>query len=388
TPDPPPPPGPPPAGVARGGRLGVGRGAGGGPHDFNNLLVVVASHAVLLRDHADAAVRESAGELAELVQRATELVRQLLVVGQREAHAPVLVELGAALEPLMPLLRRMIRDNVVISLNREARCWVNVDPSRLDRAVTNLVLNGAEAIADDGRIGLTVRVAEGPDGPWAELRVEDTGSGMTAEQLEHALEPYYSTKTASQGTGLGLSTVHGAVQEAGGTLSLGQTGSRGTCVVVRLPLVRSAPLPESPSRGAPEAPPPEATTEVAPLRILVVDDQEYLARAVARMAKQMGWRPRTASGLEEAVELALSETFDLLLSDVVMPGADGPAVAVAVRAVQPGLPVLYMTGYAAGAFGDAIDDQVVLRKPFDSQELQQAVDIVLATARRDDASHP
>ncbi|MEO0606114.1 MAG: response regulator, partial [Myxococcota bacterium] len=150
------------------------------------------------------------------------------------------------------------------------------------------------------------------------------------------------------------------------------------------PLVRTAPLPESPASpgAAPDVPPPETTTEARALRILVVDDQDYLARAVARMAKQMGWHPRTASGLEEAVELALTETFDLLLSDVVMPGADGPAVAVAVRAVQPGLPVLYMTGYAAGVLGDAIDDQVVLRKPFDSQELQQAVDIVMARARR------
>ncbi|MEO0603086.1 MAG: ATP-binding protein, partial [Myxococcota bacterium] len=207
----------------------LGRLAGGVAHDFNNLLVVVASHAALLREHADAAVRESAGELGELVQRATELVRQLLVVGQREAHAPVLVELGTALEQLMPLLQRMIRDNVVVTLNREARCWVNVDPSRLDRVITELVLNGAEAIADDGRIGLTVRVGEGPDGPRAEILVEDTGSGMTAEQLEHAFEPYYSTKTASQGTGLGLATVHGAVKEAGGNLTLALRGTQGTC---------------------------------------------------------------------------------------------------------------------------------------------------------------
>ncbi len=365
----------------------LGRLAGGVAHDFNNLLVVVASHAALLAEHADQEVRESSRELTDLVQRATELVRQLLVVGQRDTHAPVLVELGAALEKLMPLLRRMIRNNVVLTLTREARCWVNVDPSRLDRVVTNLVLNGAEAIADDGRIGLVVTVGEGP---VAELRVEDTGSGMTSEQLEHALEPYFSTKTASHGTGLGLATVHGAVTEAGGTLRLGSTGTRGTSVVVRLPLVRSEAMPASPATPSPrpDEPAPPVSNEITRLRILVVDDQEYLARAVARMANGLGWAPRIATGLEDAVALALEEPFDLLLSDVVMPGADGPAVCVAVRAVQPELPVLFMTGYAAGVLGDAVEGQTVLRKPFGSTELQHAVEIVLAKARRGGASSP
>ena len=357
----------------------VGRLAAGIAHDFNNLLVVVASHATLLAEHGDAEVRESADELTDLVKRASEVVNGLLVVGQQGPHAPVLLELGASLEGLMPFLDRMIRDNVVISLNQEARVWVRIDPGRLHQVVTNLVLNARDAIEGDGRIGLTVLEGANGEGPCAELWVEDTGVGMGEEQLARAFEPYFTTKTASQGTGLGLATVHGAVAEAGGRVDIQSDVGTGTRVIVHFPLVRSEPI------TTPRATPSSPTRPVAArrragrkLHVLIVDDHAYLLRAVSRMIGRLGWTCRTATGLEEAVERALQESFDLLLSDVVMPGADGPAVYAAVRAVQPGLPVLFMTGYADGVLGDSLGTQLVLRKPFGEAELAQAVELALS----------
>jgi len=362
----------------------VGRLAGGVAHDFNNLLTVVASHAMLLADHDDDEVRESADELTSLVDRATQLVRQLLVVGQQGPHAPVLLEIGDAVEELLPLLQRMIRASVVLGLTREARCWVRIDPARLDQVVTNLVLNASEAIEGDGRIGLSVGVTDGPDGPRAELGVADTGPGMSPEQIARAFEPYYSTKTAEQGTGLGLATVHGAVKEAGGEVTIDSPPAGGTQVSVRLPLERSEPFTPRVVREAP--PPARAQAAGGALRLLIVDDREYLARSVARMVRSLGWTASTATGLSEAVDHALRDRFDVLLSDVVMPGADGPAVFAAVSAVQPGLPVLFMTGYADGVLGDALRDEVVLRKPFSVEQLQQALDIVLTRAAATRAS--
>lgn len=341
----------------------LGRLAGGVAHDFNNLMTVLSMHAAMLDDSPDPEARREAEGMLEVLDRATTLTRQLLVFG-RAASEPRIIELGEAVEGMMPVLERLIRADIAMTLSRDGRCGVRIDPGRLEQIVTNLVLNARDAIPSQGTIALSVRAEE----EHAVLEVSDDGVGMSAEVIEHIFEPYFSTRSLGDGTGLGMATVHGAIQEADGEIAIDSAPGQGTTVRVRLPRcalpARSEPTPSLP---------PEP---VSGLRVLIVDDRPEVLRAVAALGVRIGWTVVTAGGLREAAEAASRVALDLLLTDVVMPGGDGPAVQRAVRQQHPDLPTVFMTGYTTDevSLGDAA---IVLNKPFTVEALREATRIAL-----------
>lgn len=338
---------------------GLGRLAGGVAHDFNNLLTVVSVHTDLLRSHADPAVAETGAELHQSVERASELTGRLLVFGQRDPKPAVAIDVGATVGALLPMLRRLIRADVELDLQVEDRVGVRMDPGRMDQVVMNLVTNGADAIEGAGRVSVRVRRHE----DRAELLVTDDGRGLSSASMEQVFEPYYSTKESGQGTGLGLATVLGVLEEAGGTIDFASTPGVGTTARVRLP--------EVPLSEAPEAPKPAPEPVSASLRVLLVDDQDAVRRALVRVSEGLGWDVTDAANLEQAVARAKEKEFDLLVTDVVMPGGSGPEVAEAVQALHPGLPVLFISGHTDGVLEQHQLAQL-LRKPFTRKQLAAA----------------
>ncbi|MEN0061768.1 MAG: ATP-binding protein [Myxococcota bacterium] len=347
----------------------IGRLAGGIAHDFNNLLTIVSSHASQLQSHLDPPVRQAADSLGRTVERAATLTRRLLVVGRKSPTKPQVIELGRAMRRFLPLLSRLIREDIELRVEAADPVWVSIDRGRLDQIVTNLVVNGRDAIEGPGII--QIRVTQ-RDEEWAVLTVEDDGVGITAPEVTHLFEPYFTTKTASRGTGLGLATVQGAVSEAGGDIEVHSEVGVGTCMTVLLPLV-----PE-PAHAPPSLPPRPLEEPQRPkaLRVLLVDDQHDVARSLGRLVASLDWIPHLASSLGETLAILEREPIDVLVTDVVMPGANGPEVLRQARSRHPELPVIFMSGHPDGLLDD-LDESLgrmpFLRKPFAQEDLVRAV---------------
>ena len=350
----------------------VGRLANGIAHDFNNLLLIVTSHASQLQDHGDPMIREVSGSLLRTVSRAVTLTRRLLVLGGQAPQRPEVMELGAALQRFLPLLRRLIREEVSLSLTVREPVWVEVDAARLDQIVTNLIVNAQDAITRHGRVRVIVGIRSDD---WAELTVQDTGAGIPPDQLAHIFEPYFTTKGPGQGTGLGLATVHTAVREAGGHIEVDSNLGGGTKMTVLLPRVEPAPTADM------EYPPVPAVPKVPDgLQVLVVDDQPDVARSLGRLVRSLGWVSHLAGTASEAIGVLDSKPIDIVITDVVMPGASGHDVIAEGRARRPELHVLLMSGHA-DPFPDTSDEELqdvpLLRKPFTRDDLASAVAEVL-----------
>jgi len=335
----------------------LGRLAAGVAHDFNNLFTVILAYAEMLREHPDPEVQGMATELLYTVERGVEVARGLLQFGRGRGHARRALDLAGRLEELQPQLRRLVRDEVELDVQIEPGPGAVLDAGQLDRIVTNLVINAEQATRGEGVV--TVRLRS--DGEEVVLEVQDRGVGMTPEQRERAVEPYYTTRSSDRGTGLGLSIVHGIVVDAGGTLSFESSPDDGTTVSVRLPREELEPEPE---------PEPAGADTLEGLRVLFVEDREDVRRAVQRMFAGLGWDARMVDSLAAAEDALRAGPVDLLISDVVMPMGSGPEVREALRRIVPGLPTLFVSGYVDRP--QAIGDSPVLLKPFGREELLRA----------------
>lgn len=338
----------------------LGRLSGGIAHDVNNVLTAVGGYASVLAEHHDPAVRAEADGLVDAVRRGSEVTRGLLQFGRTAKDDEGTVDIAARAEELFPLLRRLIRSDIELHLDVEPTCLVALPSGQTDQLLTNLVLNARDAIDSSGHV--TVRVKT--EGELVILTVEDDGRGMSEAQLAHALEPYFTTKALGEGTGLGLATVHGIATNVGGDVTIDSELGRGTRVVVRLPRAAEV-ISEKPAKV--EEPEP-----IKQIRVLFVDDRPDIGRACARMAKRLGWESRIASTLDEAVAALREGPVDVLVTDVVMPEADGPRVRAALAELQPVLPTVFVSGYLDDVdIGDDPRD-VFLQKPFSLDALAQA----------------
>jgi PAS domain S-box-containing protein len=352
----------------------LGRMAGGIAHDFNNLLGVIRGYAELLLryPHGEEDVRAALEEVVNASDRGARLTSQLLAFGRRQLLRPHAVDLRAALGEMDGMLRRILGEAVTLEVLSPGPVWVRVDPGRLEQVVLNLVVNARDAMPAGGCMTIEARAGRGESGTAAPacLRFTDTGEGMPPEVLEHVFEPFFTTKAEGKGTGLGLSTVYGVVTQSGGSVTVESVPGQGTTFEVFLP--PSAP-PEGGSVPSSGKPVPRGRET-----LLVVEDQAVLRGIVVRALSEQGYRVLEAPGADEGLRLASLEgpRIDLVLTDVVMPGAGGWALVEALRAGHPGLKAIFMSGHGADALaphGVADGSVRMLPKPFRLEDLAHAV---------------
>jgi len=341
--------------------------AGGIAHDFNNILTIIGGHAQLLEHDlpADDPRHEDAVAIRQATERATAITRQLLAFSRRQPLRPERVDLGAAVADFASLAGRLLGPEIELVTERpEEPLEVLIDRSQLEQVFMNLAVNARDAMPGGGRLS----VSAGSDGEGARIVVADTGMGMTDEVLAHAFEPFYTTKEVGRGTGLGLATVYGAVEGAGGTVTVRSTPGAGTTFEIVLPLAPaddSAPVPAGDS--APDRP------DARPV-VLLVDDEPAIRQLAGRLLERDGF---TVIRVETALAaIALIEdpavAIDVVLTDLVMPGMGGADLAAVVRRVRPTVPIVFMSGFAAADVVTSLDAPVV-PKPFTAEVLIGAV---------------
>jgi two-component system, cell cycle sensor histidine kinase and response regulator CckA len=355
----------------------VGELAAGVAHDFNNLLTAILGAANDLDFHTEAAGQEDLAQIKTSARRGAALVRQLLAFGGQQTLQPRVVALNEAVQGVASLLRRLVGPGITLTLAlEEPGRMVRLDPTQLDQVLVNLAVNARDAMPDGGTLLITtghrlVLAKEGdgadriPPGRYATLEVRDSGGGIPAEILPRIFEPFFSTKRASGGTGLGLATVHGIVRQSGGHLSVQSTQGIGTSFCITLPRHEAAAPVSAASRQAGPRP-----ARSAGRRLLLVEDEAPVRRLAARALRRAGWEVIEAACGTDALEAA-PERVTLLVSDVVMPGLDGPGLVRALREKQPGLPAILISGYADATQREtlAADDIGFLAKPFGMGEL-------------------
>ncbi len=343
----------------------VGRLAGGVAHDFNNLLTVIAGHAELLQREL-APAQASSQEVAQILQttrHARDLVRQLLTFARRDLPAPQVVDVSAEIGHAEKMLLRLLGAQVELrTAGIDVPHWVLIDPSQFQQVLMNLAINARDAMPDGGELRIEARRQHRDGRDEVVVTVADTGTGMSQETLERAFEPFFTTKPG--GSGLGLSTCHGIVQGSGGRLDVESEPGRGATIEITWPEARAPdPLPAS-------VPEPAAAPGTARETVLVVEDDESIRNLLARVLGQAGYEVLTAPDAHEALALGSETRFDLLLTDVVMPGMNGGDLVFRLRARQPTLRALLMSGYATDSLAGRIPEAVeFLAKPFTPEEL-------------------
>jgi CheY-like chemotaxis protein len=365
----------------------VGRLAGGIAHDFNNILVVILSYAELLRKELRAAdmpeQAEHAREIRAAGDRAAELTRQLLTFSRGHPTLPNPTDLVELLGSLGSLLHRLIGEHIDFELHLPpGPVTVLADQSQIEQLVVNLAANARDAMPAGGRLCVELshhthqKSAAFPRleaGSYASLRVIDSGDGMTREQVEHAFDPFYTTKPPGSGSGLGLATVHAIAEQCGGGACIESAHGEGTTVSVLLPLCSAEPVtPESRSHTAGSL----AGSET----ILVAEDEDAIRKLMCDALEQHGYHVLRAADGAEAVEVARScdADIDLVISDIVMPRLSGPEFVKQLKTMRPGVKVIFMSGYAQdwSASGATVDENTkILEKPF-------SPDILLSAARK------
>jgi PAS domain S-box-containing protein len=347
----------------------IGRLAGGIAHDFNNLLQAILASAQVLSmiDGRLERQQETAAEIVEHVQRGAALTRQLLLFARRGVSRREPVDLGSVVESAKGLLRRLLRENIAIDVRIGAEpIAVRLDRGQFDQVMMNLALNAADAMPDGGRLTL----AAGRDADSAWFAVSDTGVGVPAELLDRLFEPFFTTKSAERGTGLGLAVVHGIVSQHGGHVSVQSAVGKGTTFRVELPLVEGDVLPVV---RPDEAPGPASGRGE---RILIVEDNPAVRRVLSTLLTRVGYQVHAVGSGEAAGTLPLEPAFDVVLSDVMLPGASGLAVARSLRERWPELKVILMSGYAEDEIlRREIDEGAVrfVQKPVDIETLAREV---------------
>jgi len=367
----------------------VGRLAGGVAHDFNNLVTVILAGVEALKHDLRQGLApepEIVEEVGAAGERARDLTRQLLAFARRQVIDPVPLDLNVLMRSSEKLLRRVLGEDVELSTKLQPALWpVRCDPGQVEQVVLNLAVNARDAMPRGGKLSIETTNVDVDEAltasrPWmrkgsyARLSIRDSGQGMSPEVLAHVFEPFFTTKPVGKGTGLGLATVYGIVKQSEGYILVESTPGEGTTFdlffprILDFPVAAVPPAPVRPTQG----------TET----VLVVEDDPQVREVVIRSLRAGGYRVLAAGGAQEALELGANGhgPLHLLLTDIVMPGLDGRAVADRLRPRHPGLRVLYVSGYTR----DAIVQRAVLDagidflpKPFTQSTLLARVREVL-----------
>ena len=342
----------------------IGKLTGGIAHDFNNLLSVVSNGLELMRQR----VREASDlrlldTMAHAVSRGGALTQQLLTFARQQPITSEPRDLARVIRSFESVLRRASRNAIRFELDLAPSLPpAQVDAAQFETGLLNLIVNARDATADGGRIGVSTRLRELKEhevpplaaGRYIEVCVEDTGSGMPPEVLEHAIEPFFTTKEVGKGTGLGLSQVYGMVQQCGGAIQLRSALGEGTTVSLFFPVDET--------EGAQANEPPEAD------KVLVVDDQPDVLEVTCELFRTLGLNALPAISAREAINvLQRTPGITFMLSDVMMPGMGGVELARRAKEIQPGLRVILASGFSGPAHAASqgeLEGFAFLAKPY------------------------
>ena len=358
----------------------IGTLAGGIAHDFNNMLTVISgfTQMALMRVGKNHEVAEDLKQVSEAAHSAAGLTHQLLAFSRKQVMQPRVLDLEQVVTGMEGMIRRLIGPHITLSVVNDADpVRIKADPSQLEQVLLNLAVNARDAMPHGGtltiQLGHTTR-ATGHEA--AELRVKDTGTGMTTEVRDRVFEPFFTTKEVGKGTGLGLSTVYGIVAQSGGTINVESTLGAGTTFIVTFPTATEYPVSFNEGKTDAELPCGDET-------ILVVDDEEAVLEFVRRTLKGCGYTVVTAlSGVEALTMARGSERIDLLLTDILMPQLTGPQLVERYIEKFPAPSIIYMTGFMDDATMrlELAEDVMLLRKPFNAIELARMVRSTLDAA--------
>jgi PAS domain S-box-containing protein len=365
----------------------IGRLAGGVAHDFNNNLTVINGYCdILLSSLAgDDPARKEISQIRKAGSQAANLTRQLLTFSRRQAFSPQRVDLNELVTEAKSLLGRLFGEQIRIQTRLGLRLpGVVADPTQLHQVLMNLVINARDAMPGGGDIGIetssvcleeeqAARTVGARPGEFVRLTVSDTGAGMDAETKRHIFEPFFTTKPRGAGTGLGLATVYGIVQQSKGWVECESEPGMGTTFRVLLPAVTGDVAPAA--EISPKAAPGHET-------ILLVEDQDDVRLLTLTILEGAGYSILEADSGAKALEISAScqQPIDLLLTDVVMPGMTGPELAKRLRALRPGIQVLFVSGYTEDEGFEGVDSEGgfhLLSKPFTPSALTAKVHQVL-----------
>ncbi len=364
----------------------VGQLTGGVAHDFNNLLAVIIGSAELLVDEVGdnrllTAIDRAATRGAELTQR-------LLAFSRQQSLAPQSIDLAELVASMDSLLQRTLGEPVKIVTNVPEDIWpVLADPGQLENALLNLAINARDAMPDSGVLEIScsnIELLEGDDrvsdevaaGDYVLIAIRDTGSGMTQDVLEHVFEPFYTTKSVGEGTGLGLSMVYGFARQSGGDVVIESEVGTGTEVKIFLPRSAAVAASVEPERS-------NGSTRGQGEVILILEDDADVSAYISAVLGGLDFRVLAAPDASSALRILEEEgPVDLLLSDVVLPGGvSGPEFAIKAKDIQPQLRVIFMTGYVSDTWvHEKLPEtaKTVLNKPFRREELVKAIHNTLA----------
>jgi NO-binding membrane sensor protein with MHYT domain/nitrogen-specific signal transduction histidine kinase/CheY-like chemotaxis protein len=370
----------------------VGQLTGGVAHDFNNILTIVLANADAIIEDAAASphIVRRAQEICDAGQKAAELTRRLLAFSRRQILQPVKSDLGDIVASTGQLMRRTLGGHIVVQTAGAAQLWTTlVDRTQVESSLINLCINARDAMPTGGRITIETKnvtldrdyVASQEDeiaaGDYVMLSVTDTGSGMSPEVVKRAFEPFFTTKPVGKGTGLGLSMVYGFIRQSNGHIKIYSEVGHGTTVRMYFP--RSDAPSAAASVARPQAPPGGSE------RILVVEDEEAVRAIVGEQLRGLGYAVQLAGDAEQALALLRSHRFDLVLTDVVMPGRlNGKGLADEVERSWPGTRVVFMSGYSENALlndGRLEKGVMLLAKPHQKADLARIIRSALSGGR-------
>jgi PAS domain S-box-containing protein len=349
----------------------LGELTGGIAHDFNNLMTVIRGSAELLqRGDLTPVKRDRYVEaIIETADKATALTAKLLAFGRRQALKPEVLDLGSRLDAFGEVLSRTLGSKIDVRLDLQPDLSpIEVDAAELETALLNAAFNARDAMPDGGRITIAARNL--PDEEAVRIDLVDTGEGIAPDLLERVFEPFFTTKPVGKGTGLGLSQIHGFAAQTGGRAEIGSQRGRGTTVSLILPRTDKIPDRTTASRSA--------IANWERLDVLLVEDNDNVRHFAHTMLKDLRAEVTEVSSAEAALDLLGSRHFDLVFSDIVMPGMSGLDLARLLRLSDPAQRVLLATGYSREVAGGQAAGFHILQKPYGAESLTAAISLALA----------
>lgn len=359
----------------------VGQLTGGVAHDFNNLLTIIRSSVDFLkRGDLPAARKERYVEaISETVDRASKLTSQLLAFARRQPLKPEVFDVSARVEAVAELVRPLMGTRISILVEPcERSCHTEADPSQFETALVNLAVNARDAMGGEGSLTFKVRELKevpairghaGGPGNFIAVSVTDTGTGIDPSAIASIFEPFYTTKEVGKGTGLGLSQVFGFTKQSGGEVGVESQPGRGATFTLYLPHVAPAPIDRASDTAAPAPPPGRG------ICVLIVEDNHAVGRFANEMLQDLGYHTRLVGSAGEALALLTESThgFDVIFSDVIMPGMNGVDLGNEIRRRFPTLPVILTSGYSNVLAQDSHHGFELLRKPYSIDELSRVL---------------